>query len=704
MIIFVGCKDDSWNDPYPNEMANANTYYSAFAERPKHLDPARSYSSGEWTFISNIYEPPLQYHYLKRPYTLVPLSANSLPKVTYIDDNGNIIDPNGGKVVSYSIYEINIKSGILYQPHPAFAKLNDGEYAYHKLSEEVINGYNNLDNFKQVGTRELVADDYVHQMKRLADPKLNSPIFGFMSTYIKGLKELREDLVKANEKLKPGQKIDLRKFKIEGVELKDKYTYTIKVKGQYPQLVYWLAMPFFAPMPWEADLFYAQKGMKEHNITLDWYPVGTGPYMLQENNPERRMVMVKNPNFHGEKYPSIGEKGDLEKGLLADAGKSLPFIDKIVFSLEKEDIPYWNKFLQGYYDTSGISSDQFESAIDTSPAGGLDLTNKLKEQGIYLEVTTAPSTMYWAFNMLDEVVGGYEESEKKLRNAISIALDVEEFIQIFANGRGIVAHHPIPPGILGHSLGANPKVYENGAQPIRKSLKYAKQLLEEAGYPNGRDKKTGESLTIYFEAISSGDPNEKAIYAWLRKQLSKLGVELVVRATDYNRFREKMHSGLGQLFFWGWNADYPDPENFLFMFYGPNSKVKSGGENAANYQNTEFDKLFEIFQLELNSATRLNLIKKMIAILQEDAPWIWGYHPQSFSLYHTWDYITKPNSMARNTLKYVKIDSDLRSTKRDLWNKPLIWPLGIMIFCILMVICPAFISFYYRSRSKVKRV
>jgi oligopeptide transport system substrate-binding protein len=70
---------------------------------------------------------------------------------------------------------------------------------------------------------------------------------------------------------------------------------------------------------------------------------------------------------------------------------------------------------------------------------------------------------------------------------------------------------------------------------------------------------------------------------WMRKQFAKLGIELVVRATDYNRFQEKMRKGTAQVFMWGWNADYPDPENFFFLLYGPNRKV-DGGENAANYK------------------------------------------------------------------------------------------------------------------------
>jgi oligopeptide transport system substrate-binding protein len=80
----------------------------------------------------------------------------------------------------------------------------------------------------------------------------------------------------------------------------DRHTYRIRLKGKYPQFLYWLAMPFFAPVPWEADLFHAQPGHGERNLTLDWYPIGTGPYMLSENDPNARMVLARNPNFREE--------------------------------------------------------------------------------------------------------------------------------------------------------------------------------------------------------------------------------------------------------------------------------------------------------------------------------------------------------------------------------------------------------------------
>ena len=253
--------------------------------------------------------------------------------------------------------------------------------------------------------------------------------------------------------------LDLRAFDLSGVRVLDRYTYRITLKTFYPQFIYWLAMPFFAPVPWEAERFYAQPGMEERNLNLDWFPVGTGPFLLAENDPNRRMVLDRNPNFHGESYPPEGEPKDREEGLLKDAGKPLPLIDRAVFTLEKEDIPQWSKFLQGYYDSSGITSDNFDQAVRFSSQGDADLTPEMKQKGIKLVTAITTSSHYMGFNMKDATVGGLNERARKLRQAISIAVDYEEFISIFVNGRGIPAQGPLPPGIFGYRDTPNPIVY-----------------------------------------------------------------------------------------------------------------------------------------------------------------------------------------------------------------------------------------------------
>ncbi|MFH1602387.1 MAG: ABC transporter substrate-binding protein, partial [Pseudomonadota bacterium] len=568
LLMLAGC-GESWNNPYPAALSGKNILYSSFADRPKHLDPAQSYTADEYDFIWQVYEPPLQYHYLKRPYTLIPATAADIPRPRYFSRSGAEL-PASAREIAYSVYEIHIKPGIRYQPHPAFAKDAAGRSLYLNLEPADLRGKYKLADFSHSGSRELVAADYVHQIKRLAHPRIHSPILGHMSDYIVGLKEFAA-LLEHEEKLPqdaPSARTILDRHEIAGVEVVDRYTYRIKVRGKYPQFIYWLAMPFFAPVPPEADRFYAQPGMAERNFSLDWYPVGTGPYMLTENNPNARMVLARNPNFRGEAYPAEGEPEDSAAGLLADAGKMAPFIDTILFTREKESIPYWSKFMQGYYDQSGISNDNFDNAVRVNIEGEAALSQEMESRGIRLKTSVATSVYYLSFNWLDPVVGGQgdaaaRERARKLRQAISIAIDNEEFISIFANGRGVPGQGPIPPGIFGFRQGDesfNPVVYEKtrGAWQ-RKPIAQAKRLIAEAGYPNGRDVNTGAPLVLYLDTTGGG-PGGKARLDWYRKQFQKIDVQLEFRTSDWNRFQEKIRKGNTQLFFLGWNADYPDPE------------------------------------------------------------------------------------------------------------------------------------------------
>ncbi|MDP1557688.1 MAG: ABC transporter substrate-binding protein [Nitrosomonas sp.] len=708
VILLFACDGGNWNNPYPASGDGKNILYNAFTERPKHLDPVQSYSSNEIQFTAQIYEPPLQYHYLKRPYTLIPLTASKMPTVTYFNKNGiELPDDTGISSIAYTMYEISIKPGIFYQPHPAFARNEQGEFIYHNLTDKESAQIYQLSDFNMTGTRELTAMDYVFQIRRLAHPKLHSPIYELMADYIVGLREyaaLLKNVV--DEQRGDSDYLDLNKYKLEGAEIVDSYTYRVKIAGKYPQFMYWLAMAFFAPVPWEAEQFYAQQVLKDKNITLDWFPVGTGPYMLTENKVNQIMILEKNPNFHSEFYPSEGMPDDEKKGLLIDAGKPMPFIDKVVYSRDKESIPRWNKFLQGYYDASGIGSDSFDQAVQLVGQGEATVTEAMISQGIRLETAIAPSTYYMGFNMLDPVVGGVTEqtyeSSKKLRQAISIAVDYEEFVSIFANGRGLPAHGPISPGIAGHrdgEEGINPVVYDwvNG-RAQRKPIEVAKRLLAEAGYPDGIDKKTGAPLILYFD-VTARSSEDKSALDWMRKQFQKLNIQLVVRSTDYNRFQDKIRKGNAQIFEWGWNADYPDPENFLFLLYGPQRKVGNNGENAANYDSPEYNRLFEEMKNMENGAERQQIIDRMVDILRHDSPWLWGYHPKDYGLYHAWYKNVKPNRISNNNIKYFRIDADLRKQKRNEWNAPVLWPMVLMSAALVLGLIPAIKAYRRRERS-----
>lgn len=695
------------NNPYPESESKENIYYSSFSEQPKTLDPARSYSTNEYLFIGQIYEPLLEYDYLKRPYQLIPLIATELPQLRHLDAQGNLLLTTENSIPAYTVYTLHIKKGILYQPHPALAKNSKGEYRYHHLSADFLDdhGIGQLSDFKHTGTRELVVDDYIYQIKRLADPKVSSPIYGLLNDYILGFSEYGKSLPKTS--LGANQYIDLRNYPLKGVKKLDDYTIEITLKGQYPQFLFWLAMPFFAPVPWEADLFYSQKGMDDKNLSFSWYPIGTGPFMLTKNNPNRSMVLEKNPNFHEAYFPGDGAEEDRKAGFLTYAGKRLPLIDKAVFTLEKESIPRWNKFLQGYYDVSSISADSFDQAIHINRFGEATLSTEMINKKMYLNQTLEPYIYYMGFNMLDNVVGGASQRALKLRQAISIAVNYDENIAIFYNGRGLPAQGPIPPGIFGYKegeAGLNPYVYQwkNNAKK-RRPINDAKKLMNEAGYPSGIDPQTGSALILNYDVTTTGSPADKSLLDWMRKQFARIGIDLNIRATLYNRFQEKMRTGNAQIFSWGWNADYPDPENFLFQLYGHNGKVKFGGENATNYQNPEFDRLFDLMKNRENDEQRQQLIDRMLEIVRHDAPWAWGMHPEDFLLSQSWVSNTKPNTISLSTLKYVAINVPQRNKLRLTWNQPVFWPLGLFVLIFAALTLPLFVAYSKKEKQPAAR-
>jgi ABC-type oligopeptide transport system substrate-binding subunit len=327
------------------------------------------------------------------------------------------------------------------------------------------------------------------------------------------------------------------------------------------------------------------------------------------------------------------------------------------------------------------------------------------DKAITLSTSVAATIYYFGFNMKDPVVGGASERARKLRQAISIAVDMEEYLAIFANGRGVVAHSPLPPGIFGRREGEggiNPVTHAwKGGEAMRRPIEDARRLLAEAGYPGGRDAKTGQPLVLYFDTTSRG-PGDKARTDWWRRQFEKLAIQLEVRETDWNRFQEKIRKGTQQVYGLGWNADYPDPENFLFLLHGPQARADGAGANSSNYASPEFDRLFERMKNMPDTPERQKIIDRMVDIAQRDAPWIFGFHPKDYSLRHGWLHNAKPNDMAGNTLQYLRLDVAQRSARRAEWNRPVLWPLGLILLALFVSALPAWLSYRRRERMAAR--
>lgn len=697
------------NSPYPKGAERTNTLFYSFDERsPRYLDPTASYANPESAYTYQIYEPPYGYHYLKRPYVLVPKSAAEVAVPRYLDKDGRPLPADApAEQVAESVYDVRIRPGIRYQPHPAFATDAQGRYRYHTdhaLTPAELGSKRSPWDFEHQGTRELVAEDFVYALKRHATTRIEAPVFAIFADVVIGLREYAE-LVKAEdakllkglpEDLRDKPFLDFRKWPLAGTSAPEKHLWRIRLQGKYPQWSYWMAMPFLAPVPWEADAFYAQPGMSENGLSLNQWPVGTGPYLMAEFVRDRRHVMKRNPNFRGEPYPCEGSDEDRAAGLLADCGRTMPFIDTLHVQIEKEAVPRKEKFKQGYLDVPEIERPDWGVTFRNDAEDSDAVARLFEARGFQFPLQTDISNWYMGFNMLDPVVGRgstpeQAERNRKLRQAISIAIDWEEgYGRIFKHKGGVAAHSPVPPGLFGSREGqpgfVNPvtHVWQDG-QPVRRPIEEARRLLAEAGYPGGRDATTGKPLVLNYDFQRAITPEFKSENDWMVKQFAKLGIQLEIRATDFNQYQDKTLKGRHQIFWGGWLADYPDAENFLFLLYGPLARSTSQGDNYANYANPEYDRLYAQLKTLDDGPAKQAVIDRMVTILQHDAPWAFGYFPWGGLAFQQWVHNGKPSILIRDMAKYYRVDPALRASKQAEWNAPVRWPAALFAAALVLL-------------------
>jgi ABC-type transport system substrate-binding protein len=707
------------NSPWQKGSAVENTIYSSMIENtPRHLDPTASYWSNDTLVTYQVYEPPYGYHYLKRPFELVPKSAEKVVTPSYLDKNGTKLpDDAPAEEIAESVYDVPIKRGILYQPHPAFAKDEKGQYFYHAMKPGELGKRQTPMEFEHTGTRELVADDFVYALKRHATTRITTPIFGVFSEYVVGLAEYGEQIKKEDAKLRVGTDpasldkpfLDFRRWPLAGATAPDKHLLRIRLKGKYPQWKYWMQMTFMAPVPWEADAFYAQPGLAERGMTLDQWPVGTGPYMVTDFEKDRRIVMERNPNYRGEPYPCDGSEQDRKAGLLADCGKKTPFVDKIVSVVEREGTPQRNKFRDGFYDIEVFERTDLGVTYIVEALDSDDVRDDYAKKGFNFPKYADVNSYIIGFNMLDPVLGGGDSAEgktraRKLRQAITMAIDWDEYSKIFPKKGGLTAMSPLPAGIPGSREGTpegiNPVTHKLvGGKAVRRPIEEAKQLMAEAGYPSGRDAKTGKPLVLNYDVYYPATPERKPEIDWMVRQFAKLDIQVEVRATDNNQFQDKVRKGKHGVFWSGWNADYPDAENFLFLFYGPNAKSVSDGENTANYQNPVFDKLFTQLKTMDDGPQKQVVIDQMVKIVQDDAPWSMGFYPWASLAAQGWVKNTKPAILIRDHGRYLKLDVPARVAALQAWNKPVWWPLMLIVAALVAVVLFTRRSMKLRERT-----
>ena len=561
-------------------------HYPIRSAGPGSMDPVRGSTTYDNQACSLVYETLLQYKYLHRPLTLEPLLCRSMP--TKSDDG--------------TAYTFELKEGVLFHDDPCFP---DGR------------------------GRELVAEDFVYSIKRLADKGIGTKNWWLLENTIKGFDEWRE------AQNAEGHEFDYD-APCEGLVALDRYTIQITLNQPVTRFLYILAMFQTSVVPREAAEMYG--------TAFSRHPVGTGPFTMREEDwkTSKSLDFHRFEGYRDDYYPSEWTEEDEQRGLHLAQGQKLPIVDHVRVNCFVQDQPMWLMFRTGKLDYAQIPAENYTDAIRKRTK---TLKKKYREEGISYHPVPLLDFIFRGFNMDDDVVGGYTDEKKKLRQAISLAIDLKEFNDTFYNSQNILYDGPIPPKLRGHPEGHFTDKAYRGPQ-----LERARKLLAEAGYPGGE----GLPPITYYTSLAANSSEQTEM---MSRQLAQIGIKLTPVLLEFPQLIAAIDKKKAMMFSFAWGSDYPDGENNLALFYGPN---ESPGSNHFNYKNSEYDRLYEQILSMEPSQERDVIYETMRDMLLEDVPYIGSMARTRNYLGTPWLKNFKPTEDFWNWPKYLDVDESLR--------------------------------------------
>lgn len=552
---------------------------------PKVLDPVQGSTTYDNMACVQVYETLLENKYTD-PMQMQPLLLAEMP-----------VSEDGGKT-----WKFKLKEGVFFH------------------DDECFTGGKG---------RQLVTDDVFYSLKRHADPAYEYENWWLLENTIMGFDEYKRRASESgqidyDEDISGFRKISDHEFEIELVEPVYRFLYI-------------LSMFQTAIVPREAVEFYGQD--------FAFHPVGTGPFILEDFVPKKHLYFVKNPNYHEAYYPEASEwsSEDRRNRMHRAGGQRIPFLDRLEMTMYVQDNPMWLRFKEGELGYTQVPAESFEEAFDSRTK---QLKPEWRRNGYRSHTNALLDFIFRGFNMEDELLGGYTEDKKALRQAINLAMNLDEFSDTFYEGNTVQYDGPIPPGLDGHPEGGRAPVSYRG--PNREK---ARQKLAEAGYPNG------EGLPTIKFYTSSGANNAEQVEL-MKRQLAEVGIVIDPVLVDFSTLIEFINTKKAAFFGFAWSSDYPDAENNLALFYGPN---EAPGSNHYNYKNAEFDKLYEQIRTMGPSEERTELYVKMRDMIIEDAPFVGSMARQRYYLINPWLLNCKPSERYYSWYKYLDVDNSKKN-------------------------------------------
>jgi len=562
---------------------------------PGSLDPVSGSTTYENRCTAPIYETLLEYKYLKRPLEVQPLLLEEMPEVT-----------EGGKV-----WRFRLKPGIMFHDDDCFP---DGE------------------------GRELVASDVLYSWRRLADPEYRFKSFWLVDGIIEGFNEYKDEQA---ELVKNGAEFDYE-APVSGFEIVNDYEFVVTLTEPNQQFLWRLAMFQLSVVPREAVEMYGE-GFAGH-------PVGTGPFILKNESDWVRgksMRVVANPNYREAYYPDEWMPEDEALGLHEAAGQRIPFLDAIEFTFFVQEQPMWLEFKAGNLAYTTVGQSSFEEAFSRRTK---ELKRSFSRTGVREVKVPLLDFIFREFNMEDPLLGGYTDDKRALRQSFNLAMDWDEMAETLYNGLAIPYDGPIPPGLDGHPMNEDHRAPYSTRGP---DYERARQKLREAGYTIGSDGKVTDLPVI--DLYTSTGAESVRIVELMERNLAEVGIKLNPRYLEFSDLMQTVDNRKAGFFSFAWGSDYPDAENNLALFYGPN---ESPGSNHSNYKNPEYDALYEKIRTMPPGPERTAIYERMRDMLIKDAPFCGSLARIRQYAINPWTKNFKPTEDFFTYFKYLDVDMD----------------------------------------------
>jgi len=431
--------------------------------------------------------------------------------------------------------------------------------------------------------RRAVASDFVYSFGRLIDPKIASSGSWIFSDKVAGKQAFKA--------------------------LNDS-TLQITLNQPYPPFLSILTSQYCSVVPHEV-VDHCGRDFREH-------PVGTGPFKFKYWKEGEVLVLLKNEHYW-----------EKDKD-----GSPLPHLDAIRATFIGDKQTAFMEFISGKLDFLNDIDGTYRDDILTKSGR---ITQKYKGKFI---LSTGPflNTIYLGM-LVDSSLAIVKSSplrKLKIRQAINYAIDRQKMIKYLRNSMGT-------PGSAGFIPVGMPGFDAAKVQGYSYNLDKARQLLKEAGYPNG------DNLP---EIVLHTTVGYRSLIEYVQGQLDRVGIKTSVEITQGASLRELVAKNGVNFFYGSWIADYPDAENYLSVFYSKN-KIPFG-PNYTGFNCKQFDALFEQAYNEPNDQRRYALYRQMDNIVMQQSPVVVLYYDKRVNLYQPDISGFSANAQNLLTLKYVR--------------------------------------------------